>query len=127
MSLRAIVPPQRIVRIRPAPAEQFHPPRDRAVHHRPLLLIPHPIRRHIQCRDGGVNERVGGNDNDFLAETFGARFGPLECAGQIHLIALLLNDVLQRAIEFRPSKHDRLGRGLSARCQQFLQRIPFLR
>ena len=54
MPPRAVMPAERIHHVRSAPAEQARAPRDGAMHHDLLRLIPQRIRRDVQRSHGGV-------------------------------------------------------------------------
>ena len=62
------VPAERVRRIRPAPAEQFRAPGDRAVHHRALRFVPYGVNRHVERGDGGVKIGVGRVDRHLAAQ-----------------------------------------------------------
>ena len=82
MPARAVVPAERVVRVRPAPAQQFGAPRHRAVHHRAAGLVPHAVGGDAECRHGGIDERVGRVGDDFLGQRAAMTLGGVENPGR---------------------------------------------
>ena len=72
---RAFMPAQRIAGIWSAPAEQPHPPRDRAMHERLLLLIPNRVGGDAQRGRSGIDESIGRLDDDFFSDGAAMFFG----------------------------------------------------
>ena len=102
MFRRAFVPAQFVAGIRPAPAEQPHAPRDRAVHERLLRVVPDGVGGDVQRARRRVDERIWRPDDDALRDGTallvfrGKKFGQVFGRENFHVIARHLQRQINR-------------------------------